>query len=459
MKLTVLGGGGVRAPFLIKTLVTNAYELNINEIYLMDIDEDKLLKYGEIAKEVGRLIDDRVEIKLTSDEVEAITDADYIITTIRVGGDDGRYFDEKLAQKYAVLGQETTGVGGFAMSLRSIPTLIHYMELINKIASPNVKIFNFTNPSGLVTQALKNKGYNNIYGICDGPNHFTKQLQALLGVARSEFDVTCYGLNHLSFYRDFKINGQPCDQLILEHKNLFKETEMSVFSENVVSLLDDELPNEYLYFFMNNSRVIKNINKSGKARGELIRDINIKMTAALDDAKDKTIEEKFLIYITYLLERENSYFSVESDGKHVSNKKVCTLKEFVESDDDGGYAGIALNIIKGTQNKDAVPMTILVKNEGSIPGLKNDDIVEITCDFIDGNITSRKVDNIPVVQENYIQTIKSYERLVIEAIEKQSISLAVKALLIHPLINDEELAHNMTIELIKEYAQYIGEWK
>ena len=416
-------------------------------------------KYGVIAKGVGEKIDSRVEIRLTTDEIEALTDADYVITTIRVGGDEGRYFDEKLAQKYGILGQETTGVGGFAMSLRSIPTLIHYMELIGKIASPNCKTFNFTNPSGLCTQALKNKGFENVYGICDGPNHFTKQLAAMMGVERDRFDVTCYGLNHLSFYRDFKVDGKDCTEKLLNHQNLFNDTEMSVFNHNVVNVLDEELPNEYLYFFFNNGRVVNNIKENGSARGELIRDINKRMKAALDEVPNATLEEKFAIWIKHLYERENSYFAIESNGSHVNGKKECSLQEFIDAPDEGGYAGIALNIIKGTQGKDAVPMTILVRNEGSVPGLKDEDVVEITCDFDNTVIKPRSVANIPSVQNHYIQTIKDFERLVIESIEKKDRQLAVKALLVHPLINDEDIAEKIVDELIDEYAEYIGEWK
>ena len=134
MKLAVLGGGGVRAPFLIKTLATNARSLDIDEICLMDINEKKLNIFGQIAVEIGNRIDSDLNIYTTTDKVKALKDTDFIITTLRVGGDEGRYFDEKLAQKYDVLGQETTGVGGFAMALRSIPALKEYLDLAKKIS-------------------------------------------------------------------------------------------------------------------------------------------------------------------------------------------------------------------------------------------------------------------------------------------------------------------------------------
>ena len=135
-----------------------------------------------------------------------------------------------MAQKYDVLGQETTGVGGFAMSLRSIPALKEYLDLAKKISKPDVKVFNFTNPSGLVTQALINDGYTNIYGICDGPTSFVRQLAEMMNTDVKNFNATCYGLNHLSFYRDFKINGQDVTKEVLENANLFKDTEMKVFN-------------------------------------------------------------------------------------------------------------------------------------------------------------------------------------------------------------------------------------
>ena len=145
MKLTVLGGGGVRSPFLAKSLTNKAKELGIKKLVFMDNDEEKLKIYGGIAKRVAAAVDKDVIFELTTDAEEAVTDANYIITTLRVGQDEGRYQDEKTAQKYGVLGQETTGAGGFAMSLRSIPVLVEYCKLINKKSAPGVIIFNFTN--------------------------------------------------------------------------------------------------------------------------------------------------------------------------------------------------------------------------------------------------------------------------------------------------------------------------
>ena len=131
MKLTVLGGGGVRSPFLAKSLTNKAKELGITKITFMDNDEEKLKIYGGIAKRVADAIDSEIEFELTTDVENAVTDANYVITTLRVGQDEGRFQDETIAQKYGILGQETTGIGGFAMSLRSIPVLKEYCKKHN----------------------------------------------------------------------------------------------------------------------------------------------------------------------------------------------------------------------------------------------------------------------------------------------------------------------------------------
>ena len=181
MKLAVLGGGGVRSPFLAKSIALGAADTGITETVFMDIDEEKLYIYGKIAKRISEMINPDLKFSLTTDAKEALKDADFVITTIRAEGDKGRVFDERTALNLGVLGQETTGAGGFAMALRSIHTLIDYCEQAKAYAKPGAPIFNFTNPSGLVTQALRTMGYGNVYGVCDAPSGFLRQLREMTG--------------------------------------------------------------------------------------------------------------------------------------------------------------------------------------------------------------------------------------------------------------------------------------
>ncbi|MGL5698780.1 MAG: glycoside hydrolase [Kluyvera sp.] len=458
MKLTVLGGGGVRAPYLAKTLALQSKELALTEICLMDINEEKLAIYGGLAQAIVHQINPQLQVCLTVDATEALKEANYVITTLRVEGDAGRVFDEKLAQKFNILGQETTGIGGFAMALRSIPVLKHYLDLARQVSAKEVLFFNFTNPSGLVTQALINAGYHNVYGICDGPASFMREIAHLLDVDIMRFSATCYGLNHLSFYRDFTVDGQDVSAQVLRHPHLFKETEMKLFDDETIDILEQELPNEYLYFYFNHQDIIRSIADNGGARGESIQDINRRMLQDLKANQAASIEQRFDIFSRYLLERENSYFAIESHGRRDNHYKALNLQEFIAAPDTGGYSGIALNIIRGLQRKPAYPMTILVKNNDSIAQLHPDDVIEITCDIIDGKITPRHVDDLPHYQAHIIKTIKHFENLTIAAIENKSKHSAIQALMIHPLINDYRIATQILDALLAEYQAYTGEW-
>ncbi|MDV4151377.1 6-phospho-beta-glucosidase [Clostridium sp. AL.422] len=459
MKLTVLGGGGVRAPFLSKSLAKSAKELGITEIVFMDNDEKKLSMYGNLAMKISKAIDEDIDFKITLDPIEAVKNADYIITTLRVGQDDGRCYDEELAQKYGVLGQETTGVGGFAMALRSIPVLIEYCNLIKLHSNENSIIFNFTNPSGLVTQALRNEGFDNVYGICDGPSAFIRQLSNLFTSKGEYLDITCYGLNHLSYFRNPKINGVSVKDLMFNDEKIYTDTELRLFDKSLIDILDYEMPNEYLYFFYYNDKVIRSIAKTGKTRGDLIRDINIRMTENINKVDPDNINEVFRIYATHLLEREMSYFSIESGTVRTEKLVVPSFDEFIKSEDDGGYSSIALNFIKAYTGKENVSMTLILPNNGAISKLQNDDTIEITCDITKGKIVPRKIEDIPEVQLQLISTIKNFERFTVESIKEKNKSKAIKALMIHPLINSYNIASKIVDELLNIYSCYVGEWK
>ena len=153
MKIGVIGGAGVRTVIFINGLLKRYRQLNIDEVVLFDIDKEKLDIIGSLCRYVVRRAGESLNVRTADEATDAISGMDYIVTTLRVGGDHSRVIDEEVALKNGVIGQETTGVGGFSMAVRTIPVLLEYCELIAKHA-PNAWIFNFTNPSGLVTQAL-----------------------------------------------------------------------------------------------------------------------------------------------------------------------------------------------------------------------------------------------------------------------------------------------------------------
>jgi 6-phospho-beta-glucosidase len=206
MKIALVGGGGVRTMYFTEAVAKYANRLGVTQISIMDNDKEKLEIFGNMAKHVAMKANDALEIELTTDIVEAVTDADYVVTTIRVGGDEGRVKDESIALKHGVIGQETTGAGGFAFAIRTIPVMLEYCRII-KEHSNNAIIFNFTNPAGLVTQAMHAHGFTNVVGVCDNPTTLKTEVAHALGLGVNSISTRMYGLNHLSWMDSIKIKG------------------------------------------------------------------------------------------------------------------------------------------------------------------------------------------------------------------------------------------------------------
>ena len=457
MKLAVLGGGGVRSPFLAKSIALGAKETGITETVFMDIDEEKLYIYGKIAKVIANKINPDLAFYLTTDDEEALKDADFIITTIRAEGDSGRVFDERTALNEGVLGQETTGAGGFAMALRSIHTLIDYCEKANKLSKPDAPIFNFTNPSGLVTQALRTMGYNNVYGVCDAPSGFLRQVRDMMG--DRNITMECFGLNHLSWFKDFKLNGENITKKVLTHPELYTKTEMRLFDKGILPLSDNLIPNEYLYFFHYRDRAVNSVLSSSKTRGETILEINEHMLREMRTIDiDNDFEKAFYCFMSHYAMRENSYFSIESGKMREEKFPVPTVEEYIAQPENGSYAAVALDYIKAKNTGKAVDMVLSVPNEGALPFLNSEDVCEITCTVDSSGVHPHRIKHIPEMQKNLICAVKHYENLTVQAIMKKSRSKAVKALTVHPLVCSYPIAQKLVDKYSERYEKYIGKW-
>lgn len=458
MKLAVLGGGGVRSPFLAKSIALGAAQTGITQTVFMDIDEEKLSIYGKIAKKISEMINPELEFSLTNSAEEALKDADYIITTIRAKGDEGRVFDERTALSCGVLGQETTGAGGFAMALRSIHTLIDYCEKAKIYAKKDAPIFNFTNPSGLVTQALRTMGYNNVYGVCDAPSGFLRQLRDIIGYKDMSFK--CFGLNHLSWFTDFTYRGKDVTEKVLSHPDLYTKTEMRLFPKNLIEISDNFLPNEYLYFYHFNDKAVNSILSGGKTRGETIQQINEHMLAQMRKIDiDKEFEKAFHCFMEHYAMRENSYFSIETGKMREEKFPVPTAEEYIKQPENGSYAAVALDFIKAVNTGESVKMVLSIPNEGAMDFLDDNDVVEISCTVDKTGAHPDRISYVPQMQKNLIRSVKHYENLTVEAIMQKNKAKAVKALTVHPLVLSYPIALELVDRYSAEYESYIGKWE
>lgn len=454
MKLTVIGGGGVRSMFLAKSIAQKASELKIDKLVFMDNNEKKLNIYGKMAKKVSELLCPELDFELTSNAKKAVENADYVITTIRVGGDEMRVHDERIALNCGVLGQETTGAAGLSFAMRSISALAEYCELIKKCAKPNCKVFNFTNPAGVVSQTLRDMGYDFTYGICDAPSGMLRTFEKLYNAPEGSAKGEIYGLNHLSYFTSIKIDGREVLDELIENDRAYEETDMRYFEKDLLKSRKSIL-NEYLYYFYYREEAVENILKAEKTRGEQICEINKAMTAELERIDiDNDFDTAFKIFEHWYGIREANYMASETGVKRTQPWHFDIYEK-----DDGGYAGVALKYIEIIQTGKTDDMILCVPNGNAIDGLRADDVVEITCTIDKSGAKPHKFTNVDEYNLELIKRVKIYERLSSEAIRTKSKQKAIDALTLHPLVNSYSLAKKIANQYFELNKKYTGEWK
>lgn len=454
MKIAVIGGGGVRSMFLAKSLAQSSEELGFREIVFMDNDAEKLNIYGKMASQVVKRLCPQLCFRLTEDPVEAVRDADYIITTIRVGEDDMRIKDEKIALGMGVLGQETTGAAGFSFAMRSVPALVKYCELARKYAAPNVRIFNFTNPAGVVSQTLRDMGYDFTFGICDAPSSLLHSFARIYHVSQDAVTGDCYGLNHLSFFKSIKLDGREIMPELLQNEAVYTDSDMRFFRKDLVDHLGCVL-NEYLYYFYYREEAVENILKAQKTRGEVIREVNIHMTEELSHMDiEYDFDNCLKVFDKWYGQREDAYMANETG----MSKKETPYHFDIYEKEEGGYAGVALKYIRSQISGRDSEMILCVPNQGAIPGLKDTDVVEITCTLKDGRYFPHKIQEPGELQMELIRRLKLYERLASEAIRTRSILKAVDCLMVHPLVNSYSLAKKLMEAYLESNKEFTEGW-
>ncbi|MCR5279307.1 MAG: glycoside hydrolase [Lachnospiraceae bacterium] len=452
MKIAVIGGAGVRTVIFINGLLDRYKKLNITEVALFDIDKDKLKVIEKLCKYVVSRKNEELKVYSAETAKEAVTNADYIVTTLRVGGDHSRTMDEEIATKLGVIGQETTGVGGFSMAVRTIPTLLEYCKMFKETA-PNAWIFNFTNPSGLVTQALRSEGYDRVIGICDAPSSMKFRMANYLGTTEKDLYIELFGLNHLSWVRSVKDKDKEILEDLLHNDKFLQDVqEFRMFDPELLRYLH-MLPNEYLYYYYHREQALAHMTNAESMRGKTIESVNKDMMRelrAMDmDADPHGALQTFLYYME---KREQSYMSVETGAE----AKLDIQKGNLEVPDGMGYAGVMLDCIEGMQSDEARSLVLSLPNNGSMNCLNDDDVIEVTCNVSKKGIIPVKIGDVPEHTRILIQNIKYYEKKTIEAIKEKSLEKAVDALTLHPLINSYSLAK----ELVEAYDRaYDGLFK
>ena len=296
-------------------------------------------------------------------------------------------------------------------------------------------------------------GYDFTYGICDAPSGMLRTFEKLYGAPEGSARGEVYGLNHLSYFQSVTIGGRNVLHELIENDRAYRETDLRYFEK---SLLRERgaILNEYLYYFYYREKAVANILAAPQTRGEQIAAINKKMTAELEQLDvERDFDKALAVFEYWYGERENNYMAAESGVKRETKWHFDIFEP-----DDGGYAGVALSFIRFAQGGKADSMILCVPNNGAIEGLRDTDVVEITCDIVGGEAVPHRFGRVDEQNLELIRRVKIYERLASEAIRTKSRTRAIEALTLHPLVASYSLATQLVDAYLEHNKAYTGEW-
>lgn len=429
MKMTLLGSG-VRAPFVLRGLAAGQDDLGLDEVVLHDTDPERLELMAALGGHMCAEWNARFVVRGEPDPRAAIAGARFVFSAIRPGQEGARAVDEEVPLKHGVLGQETTGPGGFAMALRTIPAMLGYARLIEE-AAPDALLVNFTNPVGIVMQALHDHSSVRAVGICDGPISMQRSVAEFLGLPREQVHADYFGLNHCGWIHRVLVDGRDRLPELLDR---FEELQAAderwrLFDPGLVRAIG-MLPMEYLYFYYYRDQAVAHIRGSGSSRGRQLQMLNDALWPVLRACVDAgDLPGARTAWERAMGERDATYFARER-GETVEGEPVEVGDVFAGE----GYAGIATAVMAAAVQRWKVPLILNVPNRGAIGGLRDDDVVEVTCLADEHGAHPIAQGAMPEAALALVGQVKIYERLTVTAAVEGSYDAALGALLAHPLV-------------------------
>jgi 6-phospho-beta-glucosidase len=439
---------------MILGLIRRHREIPIKELCIYDTSEEKREVIGAIIRHLALSQRAPFAVRIVEDAAEAVRGADFIYTAIRVGGEHGRVVDEKAALRHGVLGQETTGPGGLAMALRTIPVMLEYADMIEREA-PRAWVINFTNPAGLITEALCRHTKLKVIGICDAPSALKLDIARFLGERPEEVYVNYFGLNHLGWINRVLVRGEDRLPEIVGNFSRFAETSphMGGFSPELIRRLG-MIPNEYLYYYYYRDQAVDRIIKGGRTRGEQVAELNRKLIAELQPlVQSGDMDGALKVYSRIMAERHDSYMAAET-GTSRPQQPHDDSRIF----EDEGYAGLAMGVLSAICGNRKSCFVLNVPNQGALEGLAPDDVAEVPC-MVDANgPVPLAVGKVPDAVKGLIHSVKQYERLAVSAAVNGSREDALMALAIHPLVCSVPLAERILDDYLNEHASHLPQF-
>jgi 6-phospho-beta-glucosidase len=409
VKVAVVGAGSTYTPELVEGFARRTDRFPVDSLALLDIDPERLSIVGALADRMLRKAGWGGELRLTSDRDEALEGADFVIVQLRVGGQRARYQDETIPGKFGAIGQETTGAGGFAKGLRTIPVVLELAEETGRRGAPDAWFVDFTNPTGMVTQALLDEGHRAL-GLCNVAIGFQRRFAQVFGVEPDRVQLEHVGLNHLSWERAVFVDGvDRLPEILRDHiDEVAAETAMP--GEMIRAL--DAIPSYYLHYYYFTPQVVEE-QRSGRTRAEEVMEIE---EGLLELYRDPGLETK-----PELLEHRGGAFYSEAAAQLVASLHAGT-----------GDVQI-----------------VNVRNDGSIPGLDDDAVIETPARVDRDGAHPLRLAALDQHMLGLVQHVKAYERLAIRAATTGDRSTALKALMTNPLVPGFDAASEMLDVLLE----------
>lgn len=414
MKVAVIGGGSTYTPELVEGLITHAAELNLRALYLMDLDQQRLDIVGGLVQRMVAKAGDPFQVHLTDSLKEAVSGASYVLSQIRVGGQQARHDDTMICLEEGVIGQETTGAAGFAKALRTIPVMLEICKEMRSYA-PDAWLINFTNPAGIITEAVLKYGGVRVIGLCNNPINMQFRIAQAFEVGPEAVDLDYVGINHLSWVRRIWVNGKDVSEEFLPHK--------PYIPANIPELaLDDEflralymIPNSYLNYYYLTAETLAHLKSKEKTRAQEVMEIE---SALLEKYQNPDLKEK-----PEELSRRG--------GAHYSTAAVSLIRAIAT---DAGSKHI-----------------VNVQNNGAIPDLPPDVAIEVTASVDGRGAHPFYVGRVEPEIRGLMQLVKAYEELTVEAAVHQDYGKALLALANHPLVDSIHKARRLLDRFIERH--------
>ncbi|HEY46017.1 MAG: hypothetical protein AMJ88_09840 [Anaerolineae bacterium SM23_ 63] len=417
-KLAYIGGGSSYTPEFVEGFIQHEGEVEVDEIALHDINEDRLQVVGGMVERMLRYAELDTSVSLTTTRPEAIEGADFIVSAIRVGGLDARIRDEKIPLKYDVVGQETTGPGGTLKAWRTIPVALEIARDLEKYA-PDAWYLNFTNPSGIITEAIFKNSDVKVVGLCNNPINVQMGLAIFFEVMPDEVFLEWVGLNHVNWIQRIFVRGVDKTEELIDR--IEEMPYLNEFDPSLVKALG-VIPTGYLRYYYNHTKMLEDLKGVEKTRGEVVREV------------ERDLMEKY------------------ADPNQLVKPPELSLR--------GGalYSEAAMRLILSLMFDRRDVQILVTRNNGSIPDLPDDASVEVPCVVGAHGVTPLHMGPLPDTIRALCQQAKAWESWTVEAGVTGDRGAALMAMMTNPLVPSFEIAKALLDDMLPANRDFLWQF-